>query len=691
MATIKKIEVNGIEYSIYDESAHSQIDRLKGEVPFDLIENSEGRVLLVDKAGNPIGEGVSVSAKVDDLILEQEGDENKLFLSYQGETIGDGVVLPATGGGGSATSVVRVVNNNGVNTMSIAVGNDAVLKFTFTSLENDIPTGNGTCKILVNGAVKSTFSVENGIMNEVNVKDLLATGANTVRVTCIDIYGNSRSLTYTITVVDLKITSDFDDTVVYSEGFEFRYTPYGIGVSKTIHFILDNNPYDTLTTTLSGRESSIELPAMSHGVHTFEVYSVAEIDGQTLESNHLRYEIMCSVAGDTSPMISVGNVIESIVQGEMVVIEYSVYDPTKLACDINLIIYNPDGTVYSSQPVVADRSRQTWSTRRYPVGNVKFEISYAANETVYTRYKEITVVESDIDVPAITVGLELFLSSAGRSNNELTPDVWTDGETTTTFSNVNWNTNGWVPDDEGDVALRLSGDATAEINFQPFASDFKANGKTIEIEFAVRDVNSREAEVIKCMHNGVGFSFTADKAVLNSTMSSVECHYKDEEKVRVGFVVESSGEDRLLLVYLNGIMSSAMQYAEKDVFEQESPVSISIGSPYCSIDIYTVRVYENSLTSSEMVNNYIADTTDISKKTELYEANNIYENGIISYEIMKTKIPVVTIIGTLPTSKGDKKDVTFIYENPEVPTLNFTDACVIDVQGTSSQYSTLDT
>lgn len=100
MANIRKIEVDGIEYSIYDESAHSQIDKLKGEIPFDLIENSEGRVLLVDKAGNPIGEGVSVSAKIDDLILEQEGDENKLFLSYQGETIGNGVVLPATGGGG---------------------------------------------------------------------------------------------------------------------------------------------------------------------------------------------------------------------------------------------------------------------------------------------------------------------------------------------------------------------------------------------------------------------------------------------------------------------------------------------------------------------------------------------------------------------------------------------------------------
>ena len=395
---------------------------------------------------------------------------------------------------------------------------------------------------------------------------------------------------------------------------------------------------------------------------------------------------MCSATGNATPIIALDNVVEAVTQGEMVSIEYSVYDPAKLACDIALNVYNADGTVYSTQEITVDRSRQTWNTRKYPVGKIKFEVSYTSGENTYTRYKEITVSESNIDVSAATTGLELFLSSAGRSNNEADPAVWTDGDTTTTFANVNWNSSGWVEDEEGDVALRLSGDATAEISFQPFASDFKANGKTIEFEFAVRDVNNREAEVISCMNSGVGLSITADKAVLNSAMSSVECRFKDEEKIRVGFVVETSGEDRLLLVYLNGILSSAMQYAEKDIFKQDTPVTISVGSPYCSIDLYTIRVYANSLTSAEMVNNYIADTTDIVKKTELYEANNIYENGIISYEIMKKKIPVVTIIGTLPTSKGDKKDVTFIYENPENPALNFTDACSFDVQGTSSQY-----
>lgn len=687
MAVIKKIQVNGVDHDVCDEIARGQIAEVKQKMPADLIENTGGRVALVDENGSQIGNGVSVSAKVDDLILEQEGDENKLFLSYQGETIGEGVVLPATGGGGgTTTSVVRVTNNNGENTMSVAAGNNVILKFTFTSTENDVPTGNGTCKILVNGAVKTTFSVANGELNEVNVKNLLSPGLSTVKVTCMDIYGNSRSLTYTITVVDLTIKSTFDDTLIYKEAFDVRYTPFGIGIFKTVHFLLDNAEYKTVTTTLSGRESAVSFDSLSHGVHTLEIYSTADLDGQSLESNRLKYEIMWADESNATPMISVGTVVASSVQGEMISIDYSVYDPSKLACDIALNIYNPDGSLYKSQSITVDRSRQTWNTRNYPVGAVKFEISYVSGGDAYTRSKTVTVSESTIDVSPVESGLELHLASAGRSNNEPNPAIWTDGDTETVFSNVNWNSSGWVEDESGDVALRLSGDATAEIGFCPFAADFKAYGKTIEFEFAVRDVNNRDAKVIDCMNDGVGLYVTADSAVLSSAMSQVECRFKDEEKIRVGFVVESTGKNRLLLVYLNGILSSAMQYAEKDLFKQNAPAKISVGSPYCSVDLYSVRVYNAALSSADMINNYIADTTDIVRKTELFEENNIYANGTISYDTIKRKIPVVTVIGVLPTYKGDKKTVSFVYENPQNPTLNFTDTCTFDVQGTSSQY-----
>lgn len=711
MADIKKIQIQGVDYDIKDAAAREEIARLKtrkaddetlgmvkvgtgfdrksdGTISVDITdieEDADGVIHLLDNNGAPIGNGAKVSAKVDDLILEQEGDEKKLYLSYQGEIIGDGVVLPAGGGGGGggSTSIVRLANNTGTNAISVTSGEAANISFTFTSTEDDVPTGSGTCKILVGGALKRTFTIENGVSTTVNVASYLSAGANTVRVTCIDIYGNSRSLTFTITVVELRIESTFDNTVAQTGDITFKYTPYGVGISKIIHFVVDNVQYSTVTTQLSAKQATEVISARTHGVHTIEVYATATLDGEALESNHLKYEVVCLADGNTNPMIAVDFDKTTAVQGEMISIPYTVYDPAALTSDIELNIYAPNGDLYSSQALTVSRARQTWKTRRYPTGAVIFEIKYSS--TVYRR-KTVTVSASDIDVSAVTNDLELHLSAAGRSNNEATPNTWVDGTTTTTFTNVNWKSTGWIEDADGDVALRLNGGATAAIDFKLFQNDFKQYGKTIEFEFAVRDVNNRNAEIIKCMSDNIGLLVTADKAVLKSGMSTIECRFRDEEKIRVGFVVESTADDRLLLVYLNGILSGAVQYPATDLFSQETPVGISLGSPYCGVDIYSIRSYTTALTSANMVNNYIADTTDIVDKTELYEANNIYAGALLSYDILKTRIPVVTIIGTLPQSKGDKQDVTFKYENPDDSSLNFTDACKLDVQGTSSQY-----
>jgi len=109
--------------------------------------------------------------------------------------------------------------------------------------------------------------------------------------------------------------------------------------------------------------------------------------------------------------------------------------------------------------------------------------------------------------------------------------------------------------------------------------------------------------------------------------------------------------------------------------------------------LYRVRVYNKALTPKELTNNYIADTLDINKKLELYEDNNIYSgSGLLSYEAVKSKIPVITFTGTMPKFKGDKRIVWMDFENPFDASKNFKNVyggpiqVNIDVQGTSSQW-----
>lgn len=585
-----------------------------------------------------------------------------------------------TGGGGVVTSVLKLTNLNGSAALAAAAGNAVDLHFSFTSTEDDIPTGDGTCKITVGGVVRTNFAIKQGEIHY-DVSKWLSPGENTVVVTCTDIYGNYRSLAYTITIIELRIESTFDDTITYSGSVLFKYTPYGL-VEKTIHFILDGEEDRTAVVTTSGKQLSEVFPEMSHGVHTLEVYITAEATGVDLESRHIVYDIMCVTEGDSTVLVASPFVPAQISQGEMIAIPYSVYNPTSLSSNINLIISQGD-TVYSDTPLVVDRTRQTWNTRRYPVGNVTFTIKCGDSSKSFV----VPVVESDIKVEAATGDLELYLTADGRSNNESNPAVWTYGETETVFSGFNWKGTGWVTDENGDACLRLSGDARATINFAPFKDDIRVYGKTVEIDFAIRDVNTRGAVVLSCMAEGIGIEMTADRGMLKSEQSVIDCRYTDGERIRLSFTVESRSEYRLMSVYLNGILSATKQYPSSDNFQQSVPAYINIGSDYCGIDIYSIRSYATALTSIEAVNNMIADTADVVRKRELYEANAVYDSyGNISYGLIKSKIPVMTIIGDLPTSKGDKKDVTIQFEHNTLSSLNFEDTAVIDVQGTSSQF-----
>lgn len=611
------------------------------------------------------------------------------FYDESGADVYEPVFIAGGGGGGTGggtvSTVVKLINENGSSTLAVAAGKAAEVKFTFTSTEDDVPTGNGSCQITVNGVVKATLDISQGLKS-IDVSKFLSVGSNTVRVKCTDMYGNYRALVYTISVVDLYITSIFDSTVQYNNDITFKYTPYG-AIEKTIHILIDGSEFKTSTISASGKQTTIIIPAMSHGVHKLELYATAKLDEVPMESEHLVYDIMCVEADDTTPMIASAYSGKPVTQGEQLSIPYIVYDPTKLSCDISLDIYTVDSgkeVVYSSQNLTVDRQQYNWNTRRYPVGTVYFRIKYGSITKVHT----ITVKESDIQIEAETNDLELYLTSNGRSNNEALPSNWAYKTVTTDFSNVNWASTGWVTDENGDTCLRLNGDAKAEIKFKPFSEDLRIHGKTLELEFAIRDVNNRDAVAISCVSGGIGFEVKPDTAYIKSEQSRVFCNYKEEEKVRLSFVIESRDESRLLSIYLNGILSDIVQYPDNDNFQQKSPINITIGSEYCGVDLYTIRSYTTALTAPSIVNNFMADMVDVAKKTVSYEGNDIYdEYGKISFTKAKEKNSVMVITGTLPGSKGDKKKVKVSYYDADNPGIDYVDNNVeIDVQGTSSQY-----
>jgi hypothetical protein len=649
------------------------------------------------------------SNAVDGLLYEN----SQLYLTSKGETVGEPVTITGGGGGGGSISVVKVTNNLASNNLSISKGNDAWIDFTYTSLENGVPTGDGSLSITINNKVIEALAgtVLHDVAKRINVAEYLKAGSNTVKVTCVDQYGSSRSLVYNISVIELKIESSFDSTRIFSDTITFRYKVYG-QIEKYAKVLIDGEEFSSikLSASVSGNETTLTLPKQAHGCHTITAYLVATINDADVRSNILEYEIICTEADNNTAMITSVYKNTEAIHGDLISIPYMIYDPVKINADVELIIYSQvagELIEVDRLPVAVDRGLQYWSTRKYPVGKNVFTISYTydlyGTQTTITKAHTITVNALDIDVTAETDSLQLFLSAQGRTNNEQNPAIWSftpvsaSGETgtaiTTTFENFNWESNGWVIDDDGDTCLRLNGDARATINFKPFAEDFKLNGKTIEFEFAVRDVNSREATVISCYNRDRGFLATPDTAFMQSAGTKVSCNYKDNERIRVAVSVEHADSlSRFVSIYLDGILSGVQRYATTDNFSQENPVSISLGSSLCGLDVYSIRVYDKALSTAQVLANYIADQADPTTKLKLFTDNDVLDtNGKVSYDRVKAlgQLPIITFTGQMPTYKGDKKkkSVRMKFEDPNNPELNF-DVLLdqIDVQGTSSQY-----
>lgn len=667
-------------------------------------------------------------------------------------------VIVAGGGGGSSSggslnnAKFEVSYTTEWRQKSISYGADCYINFKWSSIEDETETGNGFVEIVVNDKSKPPREIKQGDI-EINIKDQLVLGDNTVDIIVSDTYGNSKMSRFRVNTVSVSISSYFDSTTAYTGEINYSYTPVG-AVDKTVYFLIDAirgyfNSEDNLfyeskvpitddvgvyyvysspitgesekiyfdkethavyswmnsafiytpnsekigiqTVATANREQSFIIPSQSHGSHTFEVYFECNIDGQNVESNHLFYDIICYEQGNNTPIIACAFNTASVKQFATLPIEWIVYVPQLLTADVDII----DNFGYSKSLTSVDRTVQTLSYKAENIGLTN--ITFKAGEI--TKVISFETIENQIDVMAEPNNLELYLTAKNRSNNEdeNSRSLWqyeaTNGTITAQMDYFNFVSDGWQLDKNKDTVLRVSGDARVYIPFHIFGSDFKTNGKTIEFEFATRDVLDYDTVILSCMSSDIGVKITAQKALLSFEGGEISTQYKEDEHIRIAFTIEKKAENRLVKIYINGIMSGVLQYSDNTDFSQRYPIGISIGSNKCTTDIYCIRVYNTNLSQYQILDNWIADTQNIEELIERYDRNNIFDKyDNVSISQLPQTLPYLVLEAEnykyLPQYKGDKeRPVSGRYVDPLYPQRSFTfDNAQIDVQGTSSQY-----
>lgn len=582
----------------------------------------------------------------------------------------DGVLIKTielSGGGAGNTNQSITITPLEDN---VAVGNPVLLEYEFKSKAS----GKGTAKLLINGVLKSSKIISKGV-NSFDITEFVKEGTNFFTVTITDSSNSTITFDYIINGVKLTLKTTFNESYVYTEDVVFTYTIIGAG-TKTIIFTLDDEEIGRTEIRNSGEQSKYTITNLTHGGHILKVLGTTTVGGVLIESNELVCQVLYAEAGVITPIVSSSFSKTEAIEGEMLAIDYIVYDPAGTSAEVSLQINDLEPT-----NVIVDRTKHYWNVANYPVGETVFKIICKESSVELP----VTVTELVMDIEPVEDDLILHLSAANRSNAELegVRELWSYGDIVCELTNLNWVSNGWINN-----TLKLTGEAQGYIPLNIFGSDPKTTGKTIEIEFATHNITNYSSVLLSCYAENKGIQITATEAFLKSEQEEVKVRFKEDEKTRVSFVIESGNDNRLIRTYVNGVLSGIAQYDTSDNFQQGSPIGISLNEGKEEIDIYTIRVYDIALSSRQILNNYICDLTDINEKVAKYQANNVYDlYGSISMAKIKSMIPILTVTGNLPTVKGDKKTASTTYEDPLNPSLNFnTENCTIDIQGTSSQY-----
>ena len=659
------------------DETNASVQNGLGEISYEIDETNES-VERLEEASGTYAQEMEVT------------DSGLVYLLNNGERIA-GPYGPFSGGGGGGGSgaVLTVANTTGWLATTISETDQCWLSFTWSSVEDDFPTGDGQMAIRVNGIQKVTQNVQQGDVS-INVRPYLSSGSNVVRVTFSDVYSNSRTIQFSVSVVALSITAEAfavsNASAVYEGPVTFNYVPIG-AVTKTVVFKLDNSIIGTQEVVSSGRQQTFIIPYQSHGAHSFEVYFTAIINETTVSSNHLFFDLIFVQPGVETPIIASPFNADGATQYYTLAIPYRVYTPSSATSEVEFsatLIDEEQHTTYTDLGTrTVGRTLQTFTYTPNTVGMLTLTI---ATGNVSKNFV-LSVARLDIDVEAETNALDLYLSAEGRSNAEPRPNTWTFNDISCTFTDFNFVSDGWHLDALASTYLKVSGNARLSIPFEIFGTDFKGTGKTIEFDFSTTEVMDYDATIVSCFANNKGLKITPQSVSLASESTSIMTQYKEDEHVRISFVIEKTSENRLIYTYINGICSGIVQYPAGDDFQQTNPVGISIGSNECTINLYTIRVYSNSLTRYQILNNWIADTPNGSEMLERYNHNNIYdEYGEIVINKLPSNLPYLIVeSASLPQYKGDKKTVSGSYTNPIDPTKSFTFTnASMDVQGTSS-------
>lgn len=596
--------------------------------------------------------------------IDQDDNQNYVLTLYQvkgsNEEIASQTMLPAGGGGGGGTvTTTLTVERVTPSPLIITTTDSAVIEIDFSSTDADGETIDATYTWKSGSTVLMSGSLTQG-RNSFDLSEYVSVGTQKFTLTVTDEGGSTVVKSWTVQKVDIRIESTFNDryTTAVGRSVSFSYTPYG-SVAKTVHFKLDGVE-DTVTTSSSGTLQSYTIPAKPHGAHLLEVWITATVNNTQVETVHLYRDIIwydeSEEDGSYKPAV-IGCIYRTDYYGvlkarqyDTTPIIYNVYDPST---NYPVVKRYEDDVLISTDTISS--SQNVWNYQSSKVGTHTLKL--VCRDTTVTI--KVEIAELGIDVSPVIGNLEVDFNPTGITNSSADREWHNDKYKFTVSDNFDWSGGGYKTDEKGDTYFLIKAGTSITLDYNMFSGGLNANpsvnGAEMKVIFMVENVQDANAVWMSNVETTVnentgatvnmGIQMSAHEGWLktnNASDSDTESGvaatntylympYSEEDIIEMDINIDVLDRDdstakAFVMAYEDGVPSKAFVYDSSDRFYQYTSQPLKIGSDYCDIRIYRLKIYSAALTTEDIMRNFIADSRDSTTMLARYDRNSIYYN-----------------------------------------------------------------
>lgn len=511
-----------------------------------------------------------------------------------------------------------------------------------------------------------------------------------------------------LTSLRLEMATDYHLPVT-NDYLQFSYYIYGAGVSKTLHlkisgeggireieYPIGTGTYTTSTyTTQSITDSSTQaVKLLTHGVHTVESWlTCVDGDGASLESEHITNSIMVvRDASDMTPYLLLQNLKLDVTNYEQTnLFDYAIYNPSGENMELAFVLTDDSETneYLRVEDEVSPQQQYSFITT-VEIENDTDDIVYGYLH-VYRKdgetYQDFLLESTGSSIAIINVdnkekfsptsGADFFLNPKIRNNSEIAPDRILNAAKDNVelpgakFENFGFVNDGWVAAKDGQRVLRILAGQYLTIPYEPFEA-FKTNtasSMTLEFDFAVHNITNEVDPIVQIcslvaatglplglyMRPLDGFLFTRSSAIEADQNFSWEEGVRTHIAINVVHALRSSTTSTetvaLVRIFINGVINREFPFEITNANEFITSAGhggIRIGQEDADIDIYSIRCYKKVLSADECMKDYMSTLPTSAEKIAFRDANDIMENGVISYKKAKEKYNVLVWHGYEP-------------------------------------------